>query len=78
MSYKSIAIMAATLLAFGLATGEASARGGMRGLGYSPSQVFNGNDGYQTSMNPYKPGGGIAYNTHCSYAYGKCKRQRPR
>ena len=50
----------------------------MKRLGYTPSQVFNGNDGYQTSMNPYKAGGGIAYNTHCSYAYGKCKRQRTR
>ena len=42
--------------------------------GYSPSQAFNGNGGYQTGENPFKVGGGAAYPRCKRIANGRCVR----
>ena len=46
--------------------------------GYSPSQAFNGNNGYQTGSNPYVVGGGVAKRpSRCTrYVNGRCTRYR--
>ena len=61
----------ATLAVIGLSSSLALA---IDTRNYSPSQAFNGNDGYQSGENPYKSGGGTATNTRCKRVVnGRCR-----